>query len=177
MIQCQRSGWCIRLSDQNVCILCKVSNRYKWTSLTLNKYISLSLLYYICTKGNLSQKDIILDSFCILQVCPTQTSCQLLHSTPCNTFQQNISGHTQLLCASRSQNVHLANSEDEKCLNDSVRSSMQMIMCVKLHCVPNRTVQLLSWRGDMWSRILRSVALAKDVELSTCLLYSFKLYI
>lgn len=75
MIPCEWSGWCIKLNDQEVCIHCQVSSSYKWTSLTLNNHISLSLLYYICTKGNLSQKDIKLSFFCILQVCPTQTSC------------------------------------------------------------------------------------------------------
>lgn len=61
--------WLVHLIKwEKECFLCQVSNSYKWTSLTFNKYISLSLLYYICTKGDLCQKDIFEGS-------PTQTSC------------------------------------------------------------------------------------------------------
>lgn len=58
----------------------------------------------------------------------------LLHSTHYNAFQQNIRRHTQLLCASLVKTCASPIFEDEKCFNDSVRSSMQMIVFLKPYC-------------------------------------------
>lgn len=91
------------------CVLYQVSNSYKWTSLTLYNYISLS--FYSDTY--------------VQRV--TRRHYFIQH----NTFLEDLRRRSQLLCVSL---VEACVFDDEKCF-DSVRASMLMIMFLKPNCV------------------------------------------